>query len=468
MPGKTAAFIIVVLVAVRVSVAQSPPAMSRSFDNQYVRMTILPGWTADSSKPPLLKVSHGKYVLTVNPIYVHASGVEGGRFEEVTDGMRSVQAVREEVLQPSWILCAQSDHVVAITRTLSLVELYTDDTKENVANDCKFPADGRTAWFGSYFAGAGSESEYTITLSYDTDDVNALPKKGTPELERVLSDVVTMLKTFELKPPIVISRIEPQTAAPGAMVTLHGSGFGLKNFNLEPRFVVLPDLTMAPPAVAPDGKSMSFEIPPSETIESCDRPGYVYVGGNCVPAPPNHAGVVECPRVNDRHPTFCGVPFSPGVYKIQVVGEMVRSNDVTLTVTAPKGASVSISLLYPNNGVLPGDTIRVRGQGFTRTGNTVKIGSAVVSNVPSPDGSSLEFEAPLPAGDSLIRGQYYFEASVANERGKSNAIALSYHYADYTNPNTLRWRPGGWAYRPQQQAPAHTNTAPQSQPSSQH
>jgi len=468
MPGKTAAVLIVLLAAMRASFAQSPPAMGSNFDNQYVRMTILPGWIVGSSTPPLVKFSRGKYVLTVNPIYVHASGVEGGRFEEVTDGMRSVQAVRAEVLQPSWILCAQSDHVVAITGTLSLVNLYTDDTKENVANDCKFPADGKTAWFGSYFVSEGSESSYTITLSYDTDDVNALPKKGTPELERVLNDVATMLKSFELKPPIVISSIEPQTAAPGATVTLHGSGFDLKNFNLEPRFVVLPDLTMAPPTVAPDGKSMSFEIPPSKTIESCDRPGYVYIGGNCVPAPPNHLGVVECPRVNDRHPTFCGVLFPPGAYQIQVVGEMVRSNDVILTVTAPKPAPVSISLLYPNVGVLPGDTIRVRGKGFTATGNTVKIGSAVVSNVPSPDGSNLEFEAPLPAEQSLTRGQYYREVSVANERGKSNAIALSYHYADYTNPNTLRWRPGGWAYRPQQQAPAHTNTAPQSQPSSQH
>ncbi len=106
MAGKTAAALVVFLAAMEVPFAQSPMPVRNNFENQYVRMAILPGWTVDSSKPPLLKVSHGKYVLTVNPIYVHASGVEGGRFEEVTDGMRSVQAVREEVLQPSWILCA--------------------------------------------------------------------------------------------------------------------------------------------------------------------------------------------------------------------------------------------------------------------------------------------------------------------------------------------------------------------------
>jgi hypothetical protein len=420
------------------SIAQNPGTRANVFENEYVKMTIRPGWTVDSSTPPLLKVHHGKYVLTVNPVYEHASGVEGGRFEEVTDGMPSIEAVRAAVLQPSWILCAQSD-VVKITGTISLVTLYTDDTKENVDNGCRLPADGKTAWFGSYFVSEGSESSYTITLAYDSSDVDAFPKKGTPELRKVLSDVVTMLKTIELKPPIVITSIEPQSAAPGATVTLRGSGFNLKNFNLEPRFTTLPDLTIAPPMVAADGRSMSFEVPPSKNIISCARPGYVDVRGNCVPVLPEQAGIVECPEVNDRHPTFCGVAFPPGAYQIQVVGGMVHSNGVTLTVTAPKLAPVSISLLYPNVGVLPGDTIRVSGKGFTATGNTVTIGSAVVSDVPSPDGSTLEFDAPHPAGDSFIRGQYYFEAFVANEKGKSNSIALSYQYANYTNPNGFSW-----------------------------
>ena len=389
-------------------------------------MTIPPGWTVDSSKPPLVKLIHGNYILTIDPIHTHSRAF--GSLEDIAVGLPSVEAVMREVDGPWMTSCAQPDRVIATSR-IRLWPLYTDDRKANIDYGCKFPSDGKPAWFGSYSMGAGPESEYIIALAYDTNDVNALPKKDSPELRQVLSDVDRMMRTCELKPPIVISRIEPQTAAPGAMVTLYGSGLDLKNFNLEPRFVVLPDLEMAP-TVAPDGRSMTLEIPPSRTIESCDRPGYVYVDENCVPAPPSHPGVVECPRVNDRHPTFCGVPLPPGVYRIEVVGAMVRSNDVTLTVTAPKPAPVSISLLYPNVGVLPGDTIRVSGTGFTAAGNTVTIGSAVVSNVPSPDGSTLEFEAPLLAGDGLVRGQYYFEASVANEKGKSNAIAFSYHNAN--------------------------------------
>ncbi|MFZ0315187.1 MAG: hypothetical protein WAL85_20975 [Candidatus Korobacteraceae bacterium] len=426
MPGKTAAFVIVVFAAISVSFAQSPPAIGSNFENQYVGMTILPGWTVDASSPPLVKLRHGNYVLTIDPIHTHARAF--GSLEDIASVLPSVEAVMREVDGPWMTSCAQPGKMIGTSR-IRLWPLYTDDTKSNVDYGCKFPSDGKPAWFGSYAMGAGPESEYIIALAYDTNDVNALPKKDSPELRQVLSDVERMMKTCELKPPIVITSIEPQTAAPGATVTLYGSGFALKNFDLEPRFVVLPDMTMAPPVVAADGKSMSFRIPPSKRIESCDRPGYVDIGGNCVPVLPERVGIIECPRVNDRHPTFCGVPFPPGAYQIQVAGTMVRSNDVTLTVTA-KPAPVSISLLYPNVGVLPGDTIRVSGKGFTATGNTVTIGSAVVSNVPSPDGLTLEFEAPPSAGDSLIRGQYYFEASVANEKGKSNAITFGYSNAD--------------------------------------
>ncbi len=168
----------------------------------------------DTSAAPELKLSHGKYVLTIDPIFIHASGVNGGRFGEITSGMPSVEAVRSGVEGPWGAICAPGEEMV-VGRTLSLMTLYTDDTKSNVDGGCQFPSDGQSAWFGSYFVGEGGGSEYTITLAYDTTDVNALPKKGAPELRQALSDAITMLKTFQLKPPIVISRIEPQSAPPG-------------------------------------------------------------------------------------------------------------------------------------------------------------------------------------------------------------------------------------------------------------
>lgn len=47
---------------------------------------------------------------------------------------------------------------------------------------------------------------------------------------------------------------------------------------------------------------------------------------------------------------------------------MVSSNAVTLTVTPPAKTPITIALIYPAYGVAAGDTITVRGSGFTRTG----------------------------------------------------------------------------------------------------
>jgi hypothetical protein len=436
---------------------------SHRFENQYVAMQVLPGWTVASS-PPEVKLTHAKFVLTINPIFEHASGVEGGRFEEVTNGVTSIEAVREVVVQPSWILCAKAE-VVAATATLSLTNLYTDDTPENVKNGCRFPADGKPAWFGSYFSGAGSESEYTITLGYDTRDVNQLPKKNDPQLQKVLSDVVAMLKTLRMKPPIVVSSIEPKLVSPGATVTLYGSGFSVPGAGFRPSFVSLPDLLMAPPLIAPDGKSMTFTVPVSMTIMSCDQAGFVDIDGNCVPAPAGDT-VVSCPRVNDRHPTICSVPIRPARYELRVAGGMVKSNPLPLDVVRSGSTAVSISLIHPY-AVMPGETIRVEGNGFTTTGNTVRIGKSLVNDVASPDGKTLTFEAPVPEGVSSIPGLNCLKASVENANGASNGILISYPVAENKKGITLQFRPGGWAYHPQPQNAQAPTTPPPSQPASQ-
>ena len=424
-----------------ITVAQNSSSASHSFENQYVKMTIPPGWTVTSS-PPEVKVTHGKYVLVINPIYDHASGVEGGRFEEVTAGMSSVEAVRAEVLQPSWILCAKSD-VAVITETLSLGNLYTDDTKANVENGCKFPADGKTAWFGSYFAGEGSESEYTITLAYDTTDVNELPKKGAPQLTQVLNDAKTMLKTLELKPPIVVSSIEPKSARPGETITVFGSGFNLPGNGVEPIFVKPLKLGTPKATISPGGKSLTFVVPTSISVSTCPA-GYIMKDDECVVEPANYDETNDCPRRSDGSANFCGVPFPPGTYELRMSGSLVESNGVTLSVLPAKSTPVVISMLYPDRGISPGESITVRGKGFTPTGNTVKIGDAVVSNVSSPDGETLAFQAPTLSGAELISSGAYLEASVRasveNAMGNSNSIALDYWYP---GPNALHWQKGG-------------------------
>src|SRR5208283_4982236 len=153
-----------------------------NFENQYVRMSILPGWTVDaSSSPPLVKLTHGKYVLTINPIFTHARAY--GYLEDIASGLPSVEAVMAEVDEPWSTSCAQREKMIP-TSSIQLLPLYTEDTKSNIDYGCKFPSDGKPAWFGSYSLGEGPESEYIITLAYDSKDVNTLPKRGAPELTR--------------------------------------------------------------------------------------------------------------------------------------------------------------------------------------------------------------------------------------------------------------------------------------------
>jgi hypothetical protein len=106
-------------------------------------------------------------------------------------------------------------------------------------------------------------------------------------------------------------------------------------------------------------------------------------------------------------------------------GSGVESNAVSLLVL-PTPTAVAITLLYPNSFVKAGDTITIRGVGFTPTGNTVKIGSAEVNNIPSPDGETISFQAPIPSGDSFDYGNRVYQASVSNANGESTSISIDY------------------------------------------
>ncbi len=420
-------------------------------------MTVLPGWTVTSS-PPKVLVTRGKYVLTINAIYEHASGVEGGRFGEATADMPSVTAVRADVEGPWGTTCALDGPAqnLVVNANLSLSNLYTNDTKSNVTDGCQFPSDGRSAWFGSLYVGSGSESEYTITLAYDTSDVNALPKKGTPELTQVLTDVTTMLKTLVMKPPLVISSIQPTAAPPGATIKVSGSGFYLPGNSVRPSFVKLRDLEVLNLEIAPDGRSLTFVLPTSVSTSTCP-PGYIMKDEYCAVEPAGYDASKDCPRREDGSGNICGVPLPPGKYELQITGPMAQSNRVSFTVEAPKRTPVSVTMWYPTNGISPGEMITVRGEGFAATGNTIKIGDSIVSNVPSPDGKTLTFQAPSLSGAELVNSGAYLkasiQASVENAKGNSNLITLDYWYP---GPNALHWQKGGWKLNVQPQSvPKH-------------
>ena len=206
--------VIVLIVLAGVLAAQSSSVNGRRFANPYLTMTVASGWTERPPADKELSLVKSKYVLTINPVFDHASGVEGGRFSEIVQGMPSVDAVMGNVDQPaSGAECSLSpSESLQVTKEMRLGSLYTDSSKTK--NGCSFPAGGLPAWFGSFTAGDGPESEYTITLSYATPDVNSLPRKGSRQLTQTFAEVVSMLKTLHLIPPIVIAKISPQSAAP--------------------------------------------------------------------------------------------------------------------------------------------------------------------------------------------------------------------------------------------------------------
>jgi len=429
MNRKGSVPITVLLISAGVFAAQSSSSTGRRFENQYLTITILPAWTVGSSVDQRLNLIQDKYLLSINPIFTHASGVTGGRFSEIVGGMPSVEGVTANVDQPAGgFECAQwPPEEMIVAKGISLRNLYTDRSKAE--NGCKFPSSGQPAWFGSYFSGQGSESEYVITLAYNTADVNTLPQKGSPELRQIFSDVATMQKSLSLKPPIVISSVYPQSAPPGATVTIYGSGFNLPNYSTAVRFRDFPNNPMPAPIIAADGKSLTFQVPTSRDTISCQA-GYIEVRENCVPVPMNHVDINDCPHLSGVSSNFCGMPMPPATYEIWVTaeGSGVCSNLVPLTVTEPKPNPVSISLIYPNYLVSAGDTITVRGTGFTPSDNTMKIGTAVINHIPSPDRKTITFQAPVPvpAGTSFIRGIRIYKASVSNANGESNSISFDY------------------------------------------
>jgi hypothetical protein len=427
MNQKGSAAIVIALIAAGAFVPQSSSSTGRRFENQYLTMTILPGWRVGNSVDQKFNLIQGKYILTINPIFMHASGITGGRFSEIVDGMPSVDAVTRNVDQPAaGSECAQSTREeMTVTKAISLSNLYTDSSK--AGNGCSFASSGQPVWFGSSFAGEANESEYTITLAYDTADVDSLPRKGSLELTHIFGEVVAMLKTLHLKRPIIISRVYPQSAPPGTTVTIYGSGFKLHNYTTAVIFRDFPNNFMPAPIMAADGKSLTFQVPTSRTTMSC-RAGFIEVGENCVPVPVNHVDINDCPQNSDGSTNFCGIPMPPATYQISVTfdGSGVSSKPVSLTVTAPKPNPVSISLMYPNYVVSAGNTITVRGSGFTSSGNTVQIGSAVVNNLSSLDGKTVIFQAPAPTGSSLFHGLRIYKASMSNANGESNAISFDY------------------------------------------
>lgn len=293
------------------------PTQSRRFENLYMSLQILPGWTIAPRGPQAgdcctLTLTKGRYVLAIDPLFDHAGPILGGRFSEIINWQPSVQAVMGDVDLPAggpecslWPMPE-----TRVNRAITLRSLYTDPAKaKGNQYGCHFPKKPLPVWFASFFGGKGPESDYKLTLTYDSTDINSLPRKGSPELAQVLDQVVRMLRTLVLKPSIVITKITPTSAAAGATVTVYGHGFAVAGQEASAVFKELPNSAKLVTRVAPDGMSLTFVVPASRIKIACP-PRKIDVNENCAVTPPGHVDRNDCPSVPPATLSTSGQPWS--------------------------------------------------------------------------------------------------------------------------------------------------------------
>jgi len=169
----------------------------------------------------------GKYVLRLCTACGQTSGIMGGRFNEIAG-----------LVQPWYRLdpgakgspCG-NEKDTRISQRLDRVDLWfrrnPAHTYDEEADDCRQPKTTATVWYGSYFAEhcsyadtgedcggyflhrdwlvdphAGNEfptDEMAFAMTYEEDDLDKLPHQYDPELQHVLREATTIVRSVRYK-----------------------------------------------------------------------------------------------------------------------------------------------------------------------------------------------------------------------------------------------------------------------------
>ncbi len=191
--------------------AQQPSPQQKSqntvYETPYMKVVLLPGWTAKRSRrvPAAVNIAKGNYILYINTQASQASGVEGGRFSEIAMGAPSADAV--VTTQPSPPCGTAKSTPVFDPHTR--VDLYVSKADSQSQEWCNAPSSGATVWYFSYLTDAaggffnfyvpGQNRALVVTMAYSSKDVNSLPIKGSAELESMLSEMTSMVKSLKVK-----------------------------------------------------------------------------------------------------------------------------------------------------------------------------------------------------------------------------------------------------------------------------
>jgi len=177
------------------------------YENQYLRVVLLPGWTAKSPRrhPAAVNIAKGNYILYINTQASQASAVEGGRFDEIAMGAPSADAVVTTFPSPP---CGTAESKPAV-KPHTRVDLYVSKADSKSQAWCDAPSSGATAWYFSYITDAaggyfnfyvpGQNRALVATMAYSAKDVNSLPLKGSPELDSTLSEMTSIVNSLKVK-----------------------------------------------------------------------------------------------------------------------------------------------------------------------------------------------------------------------------------------------------------------------------
>lgn len=160
--------------------------------------------------------------------------------------------------------------------------------------------------------------------------------------------------------------------------------------------------------------------------------------------------VANVSSVNGNSLSFVVPQVQSGTYSVYVSNSRGSSGSLTLTVTnygnsgcsypygygsncggcsyynCPTGP-ISITALSPQQGAV-GSSVTIYGTGFSTTGNTVRFGNGIITNVTSNDGRAVTFVVPTTltgyGSQTVYLGTY--EVSVTNAAGAtSNALSFT-------------------------------------------
>jgi hypothetical protein len=190
--------------------ATLPLAQSQVYHNQYIKVTIPAGWSAQQAvnNPAALNITKGNYILFINARANQASGVEGGRFEEYAGGAPSVDAL---IVEHSGGPCGKSE-----TSTINANEVSTERKDYYVSSNdsgqfCRKPTINSILW---YLSVVGNGFNYfnvpdysgavgwVATMAYNSKVINSFPVKNSSELNQILSEMTSVIKTLTIKAPV--------------------------------------------------------------------------------------------------------------------------------------------------------------------------------------------------------------------------------------------------------------------------